>query len=682
MLKNTFKQNLLIISLFLLGAPLASATIYATRTQSTTPAIIIENLDRNSPQFKNLCEIALVEARKWVTMAQAPTYCITSSAELEGLKKLGNTMYGTTIQMTYHEPQLTLSFHSLTPEDSTYPIDVTKGDFNTKDENFVHALQYAIASYGAFDRNYTAIREHLIQNYVAAELMDAQREKPENKDKDPKEISLDQQNFNNAYADFNRENPENKRYIAANMMSTVILGIGTLNYYDKHNPKKTYADEDYRNFDQSIKDRADFAAWRFDDNPQLTNIGHMYAGTIHYTIARDSGLSRWDSLLHAFVLSSMWEYFSEFKQVVSINDQISTTLGGFIIGESFHQMAKILKKDGGGPVKHFLAKVLGSPEKVSQWAQNTRLHQEVAYDDDSLSTAQQDFWSKMDAYVRFEKFRGKTIASAGIESEIVNIPMFGKPGEVAGLLLDDTVQSQFKLEMSRGADINTFKLFAKTTLAAYYKKKMHLSDDDKLYGYQFFVGPAMMVDIDEVIADKKTSSPNSDIRGIIGVIGNTLDIRAVSGDLQFHAVMDVYGDFATVRSLAFNPATNNKYINVTAKGNCDGIQSVMCKFSYYYGIGWTEAAHFDLRYKSLTAGADYTKNSFHSIEGRSRFGESQRLNASDTYTKKGAWVAYEISRDVRVELGTERKTHISNYASKTITTKEAITTGRLIVKLD
>jgi len=165
-----------------------------------------------------------------------------------------------------------------------------------------------------------------------------------------------------------------------------------------------------------------------------------------------------------------------------------------------------------------------------------------------------------------------------------------------------------------------------------------------------------------------------------------------NGNVSFQSVKPPGGDYkgvaagtydATIRSLAFAPATADKYArDEFIPGNCDGIQSVMCNYSYYFGIGWTRMAHFDLAYKGLSVGADAEKTTLSSIEGRSRFGESQRLNATDSSSKVGAWVAYEISSDLRVELGVERRAHVSQFGGKTVTAREAITRGRLIYKLD
>lgn len=681
-MKNSKLKEFILGMTLILAVPFAQGNTYATRTESTNTAILIENLDPQGPEFSRLCRIALNEVTKWCTKTRPPLFCISQMSQLEKLKQDPHKLYGTLVKMSDRGSHLTLSFHSLINEDPIYPVDVIKGDFNKRDSNFVHALQTAISDYGGFDRNKVAIREHFIQNFVAAQMIETKKQQPENSTIPAAEISVDQQEFNRAYADFNRRDPDNKRYVAAGLMSAAVLGVGTLNYYRQHNPNVVFEDDDYTTFGDSMKHRLDFSAVRFDDNTQLTNIGHMYAGTVHYNLARSSGLNRWESLLQTFVLSSLWEYIAEYKQSVSLNDQIATTLGGFIVGESVHQMAKILKKDTNNPIKKILAGIFGGPEKASQWIESRARGQDNMYDD-SLGSAQQDFWSKMGLYINVEKRNGKTVKSGGIESEIINIPKFNEPGEYAGLLLDDTVQSKLKIEMGRADNLKTFKLFAKTTLAAFYKKKMQLSETEKLSGYQFFVGPAMMVDTDVRIADHRQNGPNSDIHGVIGVLGNTLDVRAVRGDLQIHAVIDVYGDFGIIRSLSFSPATNNQYPREDyIPSNCDGYQSVMCNYSYYYGLGWTKMANFDLRYKALTAGLDASKTTLKSIESLSRFGQSQRLNAMDSVSKKGAWVAYEINRDIRVELGVEKRVHTSRFGTKSVTAKEAIARGRLIFVLD
>ena len=88
--------------------------------------------------------------------------------------------------------------------------------------------------------------------------------------------------------------------------------------------------------------------WVVDTDPFSTNqFLHPYQGSIYYGSARSAGLNFWESLGYAFVGSFLWEVAGE-TGPPSINDQITTPLGGSFLGEPLFRMASLLLEDGGG----------------------------------------------------------------------------------------------------------------------------------------------------------------------------------------------------------------------------------------------------------------------------------------------------------------------------------------------
>ncbi|MCP4292005.1 MAG: DUF3943 domain-containing protein [bacterium] len=79
--------------------------------------------------------------------------------------------------------------------------------------------------------------------------------------------------------------------------------------------------------------------FEWDDNNFATNqFGHPYQGNFYYTAARSSGFSFWESTPFVFAGSLGWEFFSETHHA-SINDWISTSIGGMALGEILHRLA-------------------------------------------------------------------------------------------------------------------------------------------------------------------------------------------------------------------------------------------------------------------------------------------------------------------------------------------------------
>jgi hypothetical protein len=78
--------------------------------------------------------------------------------------------------------------------------------------------------------------------------------------------------------------------------------------------------------------------WEWDRDEYFTNqFGHPYQGSIYHVAARSNGFGFWEAMLFDTFGSVYWELFCE-TNTPSINDLISTTLGGAALGEMFHRL--------------------------------------------------------------------------------------------------------------------------------------------------------------------------------------------------------------------------------------------------------------------------------------------------------------------------------------------------------
>src|SRR5262249_56117303 len=72
----------------------------------------------------------------------------------------------------------------------------------------------------------------------------------------------------------------------------------------------------------------------FDRDPfNVNQIGHPYQGSIYYGLARSAGLNYWESLAATLFGSFLWETAGE-TTPPSLNDYVTTTLGGSFVGEA------------------------------------------------------------------------------------------------------------------------------------------------------------------------------------------------------------------------------------------------------------------------------------------------------------------------------------------------------------
>ncbi len=76
------------------------------------------------------------------------------------------------------------------------------------------------------------------------------------------------------------------------------------------------------------------ARWVLDqDDFTVNQIGHPYQGSLYFTAARSSGLSFWQSLPYVLGGSVLWEVAGE-SEPPSLNDQVTTTFAGTLLGEA------------------------------------------------------------------------------------------------------------------------------------------------------------------------------------------------------------------------------------------------------------------------------------------------------------------------------------------------------------
>jgi len=116
-----------------------------------------------------------------------------------------------------------------------------------------------------------------------------------------------------------------------------------LNQFNRHfvDPPEEY-DTDLDSIGENLS-----TAPVYDKDPFSVNqIGHPYQGGIYYGLARSAGLDYWQALLYTLGGSLLWETAGE-TTPPSINDHISTGIGGTFVGEAMFRMASLLLEGGG-----------------------------------------------------------------------------------------------------------------------------------------------------------------------------------------------------------------------------------------------------------------------------------------------------------------------------------------------
>ena len=129
--------------------------------------------------------------------------------------------------------------------------------------------------------------------------------------------------------------------------------------------ERTYS-TDWRDWSRNLR-----SAPEYDKDPFSVNqIGHPYQGSMNYGLTRSAGLSYWESLGYSLFGSFLWETFGE-TTLPSINDYVTTTVGGSFVGEAMFRMASLLLEGGGetpGFWRELGAAVLSPPNGFNRLA--------------------------------------------------------------------------------------------------------------------------------------------------------------------------------------------------------------------------------------------------------------------------------------------------------------------------
>jgi hypothetical protein len=124
----------------------------------------------------------------------------------------------------------------------------------------------------------------------------------------------------------------------------VVGFVFLLNQYDRHFIDPEVYGTDYSTFRENFTG----GKWVVDRDPfEINQFMHPYQGSMFHGMARSAGLNFWESFGYAFAGSFLWKMGGEIGPP-SLNDQITTPLGGSFLGEPLFRMSNLLLEGGDG----------------------------------------------------------------------------------------------------------------------------------------------------------------------------------------------------------------------------------------------------------------------------------------------------------------------------------------------
>ncbi|MFL5373558.1 MAG: DUF3943 domain-containing protein [Myxococcales bacterium] len=323
-----------------------------------------------------------------------------------------------------------------------------------------------------------------------------------------------------------------------------------------------------------LVDKLTFKAWSYDASAFLTNFAaHPLAGTFYYTTARSNRSGPMESLAWGTLSALTWELI-EFPENVSLNDLITTPIGGASLGEAMVQHSLWLDRQP-TPLHRFLSGVL-FPMKLLNGGPTPD-----AMDDGGLAGHV--------GVVSGGKLDGAPTLGLRFGSRLVHFPGYGEPGrggqfgsagKVSALGLDIRGGSGGLADLRGGASV---------ALATFYRRSIDLDGT----GWDALATGGIAYDFREHTWDRGPL----DTWSMVHVPGLGVELRRLDGELRTSLRADVALTFGGARSFALDGTPGALPI--------DALTTTQRSWGYTIGWGFAASPSLEIAYGpcSLNVGA-------------------------------------------------------------------------------
>lgn len=377
--------------------------------------------------------------------------------------------------------------------------------------------------------------------------------------------------------------------------------------------------------------------FRMDSNTFEFNWTHSLAGGMYYNYARTNHLNKFQSLVYSFTCAFAWESLVEFREVISINDMITTPMGGVSFGESMFQLGRYFRSQR-PTFTNKIARILSNPIMAfNEWLDRKKYKDPFAY-------GEGEFWGDCRLVVgpRFDSMAGEsanTLTHVGLETQIFHLPGYGEPGSTS-THIKDTLFSEFNLGATYSKKgMYEFDVYAKAVLFGHFSQNIQGTSINDRRGYSFSVGAASVFDVmnlnpDKLPADANASVPDkADKHCIINLLGPTVDFTIYRDRLKIRFGADAYADFALIHSHAFKRYKELFPVGVT--------KCILAEHGYYYALGVTLSSLLQIEYANLELKGAVRFHYFDSVDGMDRF--QPDITPGNDFNLKDRRVNYQLS---------------------------------------
>lgn len=385
------------------------------------------------------------------------------------------------------------------------------------------------------------------------------------------------------------------------------MAIGVAWYESQIEVNKRDFDFD-RTWREQVRRLTTSDGYRFDDNARYLNVGHSFVGSYYHLFARVNGGSMLQAMLFDFTASSVWELTVEHREVVSVNDTITTAIGGVPLGENLYRLGDFFARSRPTITNRVLMGVFSPARALGYLHGDSVRASSAGFDEHGLAA---------DAHHRFAlSYGGSTaVKGAGTDAwqssvladfELIDLPTYGRPGQRDRVLRGGEMTRLSVAYTGSHDDMQSMALLARSSLWGRYRQDTRDAGHG-LDGHSAFVGASTAFEL-----SYHDYGDVTDFLTAVHLVGPSTDVTLHRAPWQLRLAADLYPDFAMVRPLALDGAQ--------ARARDVPGQSTL-EHDYYYGLGLTATARAEASFHRARAGAAIEWSAYDAIEGLDRHQE-------------------------------------------------------------
>jgi hypothetical protein len=415
------------------------------------------------------------------------------------------------------------------------------------------------------------------------------------------------------------------RYGRAAIELAGVLAVGTSYYWIVSDPNKQ--DWDYID----LRDRSLHVEVKFDNNMFRTNfLLHSLAGTMSYWLSRANGLDVYRSSGAAFLSSAVFELLLEWLEKPSINDLVTTPLGGVAAGEFFFHLGDYLNSAFGhdNAVQRVLAYSVGAPQGI---------HSAMDAVDAPLGTRDAlgysvAYWHQFGvgygiADVANDRGARGTVHDLLFDAKLVAMPGFLQPGRFSvNFNQGNFTEARLRTSIADGL-LQDVDLWFGSDLVGHYRQSYEGTPTALVGSGAMLAASVDMRYVDRWLLNRR------DQFAMFHFLGPSAKVWfGLGGGLMAYADARLHLDFAGVTSPA--------YKQLVAQRGAEGTKTVLQLQDYYQGFGGSGRFAASVRLAGFELGGHFRYGAYRSIDGLDRFATAVDVMNADQIIELGAGLSY------------------------------------------